>query len=197
MGYQKHLDHSSHLACIEFNNMILWWQWRDYNQLNQSSKFDIYPFLHSVWVTPLRSWTDDVFSSSYSLTRMWTRSSSCPRVCCHSRIPPNRSLLIRTLASSGGGSSPMMTPACRSPVRHVAINFYRKISNVCRTLLGSKIVDHSDVVGACRSPVRHVAINFYRKISNVLLLGSKIVDHSDVVGASPDGAAPTTSSFST
>ena len=26
---------------------------------------------------------------------------------------------------------------------------------------------------------------------------NKIVDHSDVVGASPDGAAPTTSSFST
>ena len=39
----------------------------------------------------------------------------------------------------------------------------------------------------------------YRKTSNIrrTLVGNKIVDHSDVVGASPDGAAPTTSSFST
>ena len=29
------------------------------------------------------------------------------------------------------------------------------------------------------------------------LVGNEIVDHSDVVGALPDGAAPTTSSFST
>ena len=29
------------------------------------------------------------------------------------------------------------------------------------------------------------------------LVGNKIVDHSDVVGAPPDGAAPTTFSFST
>ena len=40
---------------------------------------------------------------------------------------------------------------------------------------------------------------YYRKTSNIrrTLVGNKIVDHSDVVGASPDGAAPTTSSFST
>ena len=39
----------------------------------------------------------------------------------------------------------------------------------------------------------------YRKTSNLRrnLIGNKIVDHSDVVGASPDGAAPSTSSFST
>ena len=39
----------------------------------------------------------------------------------------------------------------------------------------------------------------YRKTSNIsrTLVGNKIVDHSDIVGASPDGAAPTTSSFST
>ena len=30
-----------------------------------------------------------------------------------------------------------------------------------------------------------------------ILIGNKIVDNSDVVGVSPDGAAPTTSSFST
>ena len=41
--------------------------------------------------------------------------------------------------------------------------------------------------------------NIYRQVSNTrrTLVGNKIVDHSDVVGASPDGAAPTTSSFST
>ena len=49
---------------------------------------------------------------------------------------------------------------------------YRQVSNVRRTLVGNKIVDHSDVVGAAPT-------------------------HSDVVGASPVGAAPTTSSFST
>ena len=39
----------------------------------------------------------------------------------------------------------------------------------------------------------------YRKTSNIrrTIVGNEIVDHSDVVGASPDGAAPTTSSFST
>ena len=39
----------------------------------------------------------------------------------------------------------------------------------------------------------------YRKTSNIsrTLAGTKIVDNSDVVGASPDGVAPTTSSFST
>ena len=39
----------------------------------------------------------------------------------------------------------------------------------------------------------------YRKTCNIsrTSVGNKIVDHSDVVGASPDGAAPTTSSFST
>ena len=39
----------------------------------------------------------------------------------------------------------------------------------------------------------------YRKVSNIrqTLVGDEIVDHSDVVGVSPDGAAPTTSSFST
>ena len=38
-----------------------------------------------------------------------------------------------------------------------------------------------------------------RKTFNIrrTLVGNKIVDHSDVIGASPDGAAPTTSSFST
>ena len=43
-----------------------------------------------------------------------------------------------------------------------------------------------------------VALN-YRKTSNIrrTLVSNKIFDHSDVVGASPDGAAPTTSSFST
>ena len=41
--------------------------------------------------------------------------------------------------------------------------------------------------------------NVYRQVSNIrrTLVGNKIVNHSDVVGASPDGAAPTTSSFST
>ena len=41
--------------------------------------------------------------------------------------------------------------------------------------------------------------DMYRKTSNIsrTLVGNKIVDNSDVVGASPDGAAPTTSSFST
>ena len=45
----------------------------------------------------------------------------------------------------------------------------------------------------------HAGKYIYRKTSNIrrTLLGNKIVDHSDVVGASPDGAAPTTSSFST
>ena len=39
----------------------------------------------------------------------------------------------------------------------------------------------------------------YRQVSNIrrTLVGNQIADHSDVVGASPDGAAPTTSSFST
>ena len=39
----------------------------------------------------------------------------------------------------------------------------------------------------------------YHKTSNIRcsLVGNTIVDHSDVVGASPDGIAPTTSSFST
>ena len=39
----------------------------------------------------------------------------------------------------------------------------------------------------------------YRKTSNIIrtLESNKIVDNSDVVGAAPDGAAPTTSSFST
>ena len=39
----------------------------------------------------------------------------------------------------------------------------------------------------------------YRKTSNIsrTLVGDEIVDNSDEVGASPDGAAPTTSSFST
>ena len=39
----------------------------------------------------------------------------------------------------------------------------------------------------------------YRQVSNIrrTLVDNKIVDHSDVFGASPDGAAPTTSSFST
>ena len=31
--------------------------------------------------------------------------------------------------------------------RHVNFN-YRKVSNISRTLVGNKIVDHSDVVGA-------------------------------------------------
>ena len=46
-------------------------------------------------------------------------------------------------------------------------------------------------------PVPHVGN--YRQSSNIrrTLTGNRIVDHSDVVGASPDGAAPTTSSFST
>ena len=37
----------------------------------------------------------------------------------------------------------------------------------------------------------------YRQISNIsrTSVGNKIIDHSDVIGASPDGAAPTTSSF--
>ena len=40
---------------------------------------------------------------------------------------------------------------------------------------------------------------WYRQVSNIrrILAGNKIFDHSDVVGAAPDGAAPTTSSFST
>ena len=33
----------------------------------------------------------------------------------------------------------------------IAINIYRKVSNIRRTLVGNKIVDHADVVGA--SPV--------------------------------------------
>ena len=39
----------------------------------------------------------------------------------------------------------------------------------------------------------------YRKVPNIIctLVGNEIVDHSDVIGASPDGVAPTTSSFST
>ena len=41
-------------------------------------------------------------------------------------------------------------------------------------------------------------ISKYRKISNIrrILVDNKIVDHSGVVGASPNGAAPTTFSFS-
>ena len=34
---------------------------------------------------------------------------------------------------------------------HPLINIYRQVSNIRRTLVGNKIVDHSDVVGA--SPV--------------------------------------------
>ena len=39
----------------------------------------------------------------------------------------------------------------------------------------------------------------YRYTSNIkrTIAGNKLVDHLDVVGASPDGVAPTTSSFST
>ena len=39
----------------------------------------------------------------------------------------------------------------------------------------------------------------YRQTSNLshILVGNNIVDHSDVVGASPEGTAPTTSSFAT
>ena len=39
----------------------------------------------------------------------------------------------------------------------------------------------------------------YRQNSNIrrILLGNKLADHADVVGASPDGAAPTISSFTT
>ena len=42
-------------------------------------------------------------------------------------------------------------------------------------------------------------ISTYRQVSNISgsLVDNKIVDHSDVVAAAPDGAAPTTSSFST
>ena len=42
-------------------------------------------------------------------------------------------------------------------------------------------------------------LDYYRQTSNTsrTLVGNKIADHSDVVGAGPDGAAPSTSSFST
>ena len=44
-----------------------------------------------------------------------------------------------------------------------------------------------------------IELHNYRQTSNIssTLVGNKILDHSDVVGASPDGVAPTTSSFST
>ena len=47
--------------------------------------------------------------------------------------------------------------------------------------------------------IKSVQTRTYHKTSNVsrALVGNEIVGHSDVVGASPDGAAPTTSSFST
>ena len=45
---------------------------------------------------------------------------------------------------------PFPIPQSASPVSMLHAN-YRKVSNISRTLVGNKIVDHSDVVGA--SPV--------------------------------------------
>ena len=87
---------------------------------------------------------------------------------------------------------------------------YRQVSDIRCTLVGNKIVDHSDVVGASPVGAAPTTSSFsklklsqemknYCKTYNIrrTLLDNKIVDHSDVVGASPAGAAPTTSSFST
>ena len=41
--------------------------------------------------------------------------------------------------------------ATRIVIRHCWRKIYRQVSNIRRTLIGNKIVDHSDVVGA--SPV--------------------------------------------
>ena len=35
---------------------------------------------------------------------------------------------------------------------------YRKTSNIRRTLVGNKIVDHSDVVGACRRCSNYILV---------------------------------------
>ena len=57
--------------------------------------------------------------------------------------------LIYIVLAPNIGNKPMMPRSPNSPVYTKAI--YRKVSNMRRTLVGNKIVDHSDVVGA--SPV--------------------------------------------
>ena len=50
-------------------------------------------------------------------------------------------MLVRVMTMSGNTENNALRP----------VNVYRKVSNIRRTLVGNKIVDHSDVVGA--SPV--------------------------------------------
>ena len=64
---------------------------------------------------------------------------------------------------------------------------YRQISNISRTLVSNKIVDHSDEVEA--------AISFSTPNISRTLVSNKIVDRSDVVGT-PVGAYTTISPFS-
>ena len=54
-------------------------------------------------------------------------------------------------------------------------------------------------LASCVARASAATVLTYRQVSNIrrTLVGNKIVDYSDVVGASPEGAAPTTSSFST
>ena len=67
---------------------------------------------------------------------------------------------------------------------------YCQTSNIKRTIVSSKIVDHSDVVGAAPTGDAPTTSEWYCLLWCILY-------HSDVVGASPVGAAPTTSSFFT
>ena len=72
---------------------------------------------------------------------------------------------------------------------------YRPVSNISRTLVGNKIVDHSDVVGASLTPGTPLPAVQWNEFgpSAGLTVGLGSVR----VRASPVGAAPTTSSFST
>ena len=62
-------------------------------------------------------------------------------------------LLISVLLSEGSLPPSVQVFSCSGGDHYqvIIIVHYRKVSNISRTLVGNKIVDHSDVVGA--SPV--------------------------------------------
>ena len=71
------------------------------------------------------------------------------------------------------------------------------IYNVCNVKYSNTF--HCIIMNALIKYALFVPNKTYCQTSNIshTLVGNKPVDHSDVVGALPDGAAPTTSSFST
>ena len=60
-----------------------------------------------------------------------------------------KKMYLKTL--SGKWQPFVSASICQPYLLHCCIQYYRKVSNIRGTLIGNKIVDHSDVVGA--SPV--------------------------------------------